>query len=298
MVPSESRMIGTDFLQARLNQDWNEFRSRGRAVVAPIVPTNNRQDFRDAFLKLQEEGCHADVLFSCIYVFLNSRPSTILSWTQDLKFPSSEKWKQIRDGLDRVRQNMEALMNETGMATLKAGNWDLDLDEFCSFYMVHDDLLGTMERYICEIDDLCRVLPGRTDIIKQYGQAVIWTYISSATKLSPPEMSSLTQTLLGLFYEQDPPKGDIPTKWERDSARFQSAYPDFYLNAKSFLAEKHLSSLKLPLPAPDSGTIRERRQSGIVPVTPCQPFPLQPGSGQVASLFIFRLGLKPNQYPG
>ena len=251
MVHSDYPMIGTDFLLSRLNQDWDEFRTRGRTAIAQIVPPDNRQDFRDAFRELGKKGCHPDVLFPCLYVFLNSRPKTILSGTKALKFPSSERWKQIRDGLDRVRQNMDALMKKTAIATLAAGHWDLDLAEFSSFKVVHDDLLRTMERYVGEIDDLRRVLPKRKEIVKQYGQAVIWTYVRDATKLPPDECSSLTQTLLELFYEQDPPEGDIPAKWERDIGRFQAAYPAFYLSAKSFLTEKHLSSVKLPLPAPD-----------------------------------------------
>jgi len=94
-------------------------------------------------------------------------------------------------------------------------------------------------------------LPKREEIVKQYGQAVIWTYVGDATKLPPDECSSLTQTLLELFYEQDPPKGDIPARWERDLERFQNAYPKFYMSAQSFLTGEHHSAVKLPLTAPD-----------------------------------------------
>ena len=251
MVHSDYPMIGTDFLLSRLNQDWDEFRTRGRAALARLVPPANRQKFGAAFEDLVKKGCHSDILFLCIYVFLNSRPSDFLPWTRHLKFPSSEKWQQIRDGLDRVRSNMNALVNTTALATLEAEYWDLDLEEFSSFRVVHDDLLGTMERYKDEIDDLRRVLPKRKEIVKQYGQTVIWTYVSDVTKLPPDDTSSVMQTLLGLFYRNNPEEGDIPEKWKRDIERFQKAYPAFYLSVKSFLTEKHLSSVKLPLPAPD-----------------------------------------------
>src|ERR1019366_9050563 len=104
---------------------------------------------------------------------------------------------------------------------------------FSSFKAVHHDLLETMKRYVGEIDDLRRVLPKREDIVKQYGQAVIWTYVGDATKLPSGETSSLTQTLLDLFYGNNIGQGDIPARWERDLERFQNAYPEFYMSAQS-----------------------------------------------------------------
>jgi hypothetical protein len=98
-------------------------------------------------------------------------------------------------------------MNESGAATLTVAlrEFELDLEEYSSFEKVHGDLLRTMDRYNGALKDLCRVLPRRTDIIRRYGQMVIWTYVSGATKRRSWQTSSLTQTLLGLVYEQDPP---------------------------------------------------------------------------------------------
>jgi hypothetical protein len=176
ILPSEGRMIGEDFLRARFVQDWDEFTSRGRAVVARQIPKNNRQDFRDAFLKLEKEGCHADVLFPCLYMFLNSRERSFFSWSKALKFPPTKDLRKIRKGLQRVRKKMEALMNESGVATLTVGTrreFDLDFEEYSSFEKVHGDLLGTMDLYNGALEDLCRVLPARRDVVRQYGQAAV-----------------------------------------------------------------------------------------------------------------------------
>jgi hypothetical protein len=244
-------MIETDFLLSRLTQDWDEFGARRRTAIAQIVPPYNRQDFSNAFDALKTKGCHPDVLFPCLYVFLNSRPSHILPWTRNLKFPSSEQWKQLRDRLDNVSKHMETLESETALATLMVGNRDLDLKEFSSFYEEHNVVLVSIERYLDEIHDICLVLPKRMEIIKQYGQAVISYYVSDITQLSAARSSALTQTLLELFYDQNPPEGDIPANWDRDLKRFQDAYPEFYKSANSLLTEAHLSALNAPLTDPD-----------------------------------------------
>ena len=111
-------------------------------------------------------------------------------------------------------------------------------------------------RYFAMFDDSTSILFeaagfSKQDIIKRYGQVLIWSYVSTVTGLSVTGTSSLMHSLLELFYQEDPPEGDIPAKWKRDLGRFQAAYPEFYQNAQSFLTEAHLSSLKLPLTAPD-----------------------------------------------
>jgi len=62
-------MIGTDFLQARLYQDWEEFERQGRKIVAQKIAKYDRASFRDKFQRLEKAGCHADVLFPCIYIY-------------------------------------------------------------------------------------------------------------------------------------------------------------------------------------------------------------------------------------
>ena len=250
-APARQLTIRTDFLQARLVQDWEEFERRERAVFAQKVPKDNRTSFRDEFQKLEKAGCHACVLFPCFYIFLNSRRSRSFPWNQDLKFPWREDWEQVPDGLDRVRKKMNELIADSGIATLMDGDgcWDcgLDLDAFSRFKVLHQDLLGTMDQYIGELENLCRTLP-RKDIIRQYGQAVIWTYVSVATTLSFSQTSLATQSLLQCFYKSQPPRGAITDNWARDIKRFQNDYPDFYKNAQSFLLGKHQSAVKLPPP--------------------------------------------------
>jgi hypothetical protein len=245
--PAQQLTIKTDFLQARLFQDWKEFERRGRADVAQTIPNNNRASFRAEFQKLEKAGCHADVLFPCLYIFLNSRGPHSFSRGQELKFPWREDWEQVSDGLDRVQEKMNKFAKESGIATLMVGERDLDLDAFSRFKVLHKDLLGTMDQYIGELENLCRTLP-RKDIIRQYGQAVIWTYVSVATTLSFSQTSLSTQSLLQCFYKSQPPRGAITDNWARDIKRFQNDYPDFYKNAQSFLLEKHHSAVKLPPP--------------------------------------------------
>jgi hypothetical protein len=264
MVPSEHVMIGTDLLQARLDKDreefkrqwrtdflqarflkdWEEFDRQGRTVVAQRIPKRDRQLFRDRFRKLEKAGCVPDVLFPCIYIFLNSRGPR----GKELKFPRKEDWAQIPAGLDRVRKKMETLTNERGIATLMDG-WDLglDLDAFFSFKILHQDFLGAMNQYIVELKTLCSVLP-RKDVIRQYGQAVICTYVRSATKLSFSQTYSLTQTLLECCSVSEPGRAKLTANWARDIKRFRKAYPLFCEWARSFLIAKHHAPVTLPPP--------------------------------------------------
>lgn len=242
--PIRRLMIEREFLRARLVQDWDEFRRRGRAVVAENIPKNDRKHFWRAFQKLTTARCDPDVLCLCMYIFLNSRGPRSFPWTQELKFPWKEDWEQVPAGLKRVREIIKALMNESGMATLTSGNWDLDLDEFSSFNILHRDLLGTMDQYIGEFENLCRRLP-RKDIIRQYGQAVFCIYVRAVTKLSFAQTSSL---LLDCIYNSMPPGVEMTRNWSRDFKRFQKSYPDFCKSAHLFLLEKHRSAVKLPPP--------------------------------------------------
>ena len=132
-------------------------------------------------------------------------------------------------------------------------DWGLDLDAFSRFKVLHQDLLETMDQYVGELKNLCRALP-RKDIIRQYGQAVIWTYVSVATTLSFSQTSISTQSLLQCFYKSQPPRGDrgdITDNWARDIKRFHNDYDPFCKAATSFLLEKHRASMKLPRPSPD-----------------------------------------------
>jgi hypothetical protein len=244
MVPSEHVIIGTDFLQARLHKDWEEFTRLGRTVVAQRILKRDRQLFHDRFLKLEKAGCVPDVLFPCIYIFLNSRGPR----GKELKFPRKEDWAQIPAGLDRVREKMEKLTNERGIATLMDG-WDLglDLDAFSSFKILHQDFLGAMNQYIVELETLCRVLP-RKDVIRQYGQAVICTYVRSATKLSFNQTYSLSQTLLECCSVSEPGRAKLTANWARDIKRFRKAYPLFCQRAESFLIAKHHAPVTLSPP--------------------------------------------------
>jgi len=146
---------------------------------------------------------------------------------------------------------METLTNESGIATLMDGDgcWDSgwDLDAFSSFKILHQDFLGAMNQYIVELENLCRVLP-RKDIIRQYGQAVIYTYVRSVTKLSFSQTSSLTQTLLEWCSVSAPGRAEVTANWARDIKRFQHDYPLFCERAQSFLTAKHHSPVKLPPP--------------------------------------------------
>jgi hypothetical protein len=159
--------------------------------------------------------------------------------SKELSFPWKEDVKAITSQLDRVRRKMEKLEEWSGFATLMNGNgcWDsdfgLDLDGFEEFKVVHEDLLGTMDRYIVELENLRGTLP-RKDIVTQYGQAVIWTYVSLATQSTFSRASSLTESLLGCFYTSDPPE----INWTRVK-QFQDNYPLFCTRANFFLSARH-----------------------------------------------------------
>jgi hypothetical protein len=259
MVSSEHVMIGTDFLQARLHKDWEEFERQGQTIVVKAIPRYNLDFFRDAFRKLEKAECQADVLFPCIYIFLNSRGPR----GKELQFPRREDWKQIPAGLDRVRKKMEALTNESGIATLMDGDgcWDRgwDLDAFSSFKILHQDFLGAMNQYIVELENFCRVLPCK-DVIRQYGQAVICTYVKAATKLPFSKASSLTQTLLERCSGSALERAEVTANWARDIKRFREDYPLFCERAQSFLTAKHNALVKPLTPKRDRSINKGNRK--------------------------------------
>lgn len=244
-------MIGNEFLQARFHEDWVEFGQKTRAVIVRKIPKrDDRKHFRAAFQKLEKAGCHADVLFPCLYILLKSRWPHSFSKVQELKFPWKEEWEQISDGLESAQEKMEKLTNESGIATLMHGDgcwerclyWGLASDAVSSFKVLHQDLLGEMDQYIVELKDFCRALPPK-NIISQYGQAVACIYVRETAKLSFSKTSSLLRDCL---YELAPPGAEITRHWARDTKRFQGHYPDFCKSVNSFLTAKHDASEKLP----------------------------------------------------
>lgn len=220
--------IGEDYLQARLNQDWEEFEQIGRSIVAKAIPKNYRTVFHGEFRKLNNNKCREGVLLPCLYVFLNSRKLPTFPWAEDVE--------AITSNLDRAREKMEALRDLSGIATVMNGDgcWDcgLELNDFEVFKVAQKDLLWTMDQYMVRLEDLCRSLP-RKDIVRQYGQIVIWTYISIASKSRFSKTSSLTESLLRCFCKF------AQINWVRDIKRFQKKHPLFCAKLRSFLSRKH-----------------------------------------------------------
>jgi hypothetical protein len=250
--------IQSDFLQARLHQDWEEFEREGRSIVAKAVPKANRASFRDGFQKLEEKGCKADVLFPCLYVFLNSRKKVERFRTRQLKFPWKEELNPITVRLERVLKEMEKLDKNTGtttvsgVATLMEGDgcWDcdLDLDAFARFKVLHVDLRGTIEQYLGELTTLCDALP-RRDIVNNYGHAVAAAYVCiAAPKLSFEARCSLLRDLLRCFYSSLADRGQrgaVMENWARIN-EFKRAYPLFWGRAQGFLTTKHKTPANTP----------------------------------------------------
>jgi hypothetical protein len=224
--------IKEDYLQARLNQDWEEFERSGRPIVAKAIPRNYREVFHGEFRKLKKNECHEDVLLACLYVFLNSRKRPIFPWAEDIE--------AITSRLDGAGKKIKALRGFSGIATMTNGDrcwdWDrgFDLDDFEVFRVAQKDLLWTMDQYMVRLQDLCRSLP-RKDIVRQYGQIVIWTYIGIASKSRFSKTSSLTESLLGCFCKSALPK----INWVRDIKRFQNKHPLFCEKLHAFLSRKH-----------------------------------------------------------
>jgi hypothetical protein len=207
-----------------------KFEPIGRSIVAKAVPSAYRAVFHGEFRKLKKDKCREGVLLPCLYVFLNSRRPPLFPWADDVQ--------TITSNLDRAHKKMEALRGLSGIATMMNGDgcWDcgLDLDDFEVFRALQKDLLSTMDQYIVRLEDLCRALP-RKDIVRQCGQAVIWTYVRIAKKSTFGKTSSLTESLLGCFYNSVPPR----INWVRDIKRFYDRHPLFCGRLRSYLSEKH-----------------------------------------------------------
>lgn len=270
--------IATDFFQARLRLDWEEFEREGRSLVGRAVPEDQRGEFRDQFLELEKAGCRFDVLLACIYVFLNSRPQSARFPATKLTFPWEKDLKAIETPLKAAREKMEALFMLSGIATLRGqrGVVSSDLmdslrrsmavysdehlreeasavselsrrDVFEAFFDSHLELLMMIDEYLGELQKLFDGLP-RRDVINRYGHAVAVIYTGIATKLSFAQQCDLISVLLQCFYGPGRKRGLVIENWGRDINEFHSSYPLFWERAKSFLITKHKTKLRmLPL---------------------------------------------------
>jgi hypothetical protein len=232
-------MIADDYLTARLVRDW---KGTPKQVLAEI-PVKLRGEFKARFTKKESRkvGCRGRVLCSCLCAYVNSR-----SRKRELQFPLREDIDAITTNLDRARFKMERLVKvnatfENGIGTLMAANdcWDrhLNLDEFARFQIMHNELLGTMDQYIIELEHLD---PPRRDVVLQYGRMVVWAYIKLATKASDAQAGRNAKELLDCFQPSE-------INWVRDREEFMTKYPHFWHTLDKFLHSEHQAASTSPL---------------------------------------------------
>ena len=235
-------MIADDYFTARLVRDW---KGTPKQVLA-AVPLAQQSEFKARFTKKQSKnvGYRGRVLCSCLCAYVNSR-----SRKRELHFPLHEDVKAIVVQLDRVRAKMQRFVNatlatENGIGTLITADdcWDqnLNLDEFARFQTMHNELIGTMDQYIVELEHL---EPPRRDVVLQYGRMMVWAYVKLVTKASDAVAGRDTEELLNCFH----PSESKTVNWPRDKDEFMAKYPHFWKTLHQFLKSEHHATSTSPL---------------------------------------------------
>ena len=184
--------------------------------------------FSDSFQKLTKKGCREDVLFQCLYIFLNSLQVGVA-------FPWSEDFEPIQNALSKTREVIQKVMNSPGFKTLEASRLEPSLATFADFVSAQRGFLKRAAEYESELQFVLQGLP-RKDIVRQYGRAVICMYVRAV--LRRPAIS-LIEDLLRCFR-----KSDQESNLARDLKDFQKKQPSFFEHAEEFLSIEHDSARK------------------------------------------------------
>ena len=170
--------LANEFLQARFLKDWEQSRNTGTTSITKHLHASDRSRFRDAFQKLTQEGCRGDVLFPCLFIFLNSQQAGVA-------FPWLEDFEPIENALSKTREAIQKVMNSPGFQALKTSASEPSFATFADFVSAQRSLLKSATKYEAELQFVLKGLP-RKDLVRQYGRAMICIYVRVVLRAPRP----------------------------------------------------------------------------------------------------------------
>src|ERR1700758_2713671 len=175
--------LHNELFQVFLNNDWDQFRSLGIGSVTTHVRRSWRSPFAESFQRLTQQGCREDVLFPCLFIFLNSQNNGV-------PLPWAKKFVAIQNALKKLSGNIQQVMASPGFQTLE-GSWlEPSLATFSDFVCTQRTLLKSAEKYEHELKFILKGLPAR-NVVEQYGKAVICTYVLETLGIAEAQLRAL-----------------------------------------------------------------------------------------------------------
>lgn len=131
------RALELELLQTFLELDWHEFRNVGPSSVTKHVPESQRSMFAASFQALCRDGCREDVLFPCVFIFVNSEIVSAVD------FPWVKRFEPIKTGIKKIRQTVEEISQFPGFRRLEAKVSEPWLFAFPAFESAQRKLLAS-----------------------------------------------------------------------------------------------------------------------------------------------------------
>jgi hypothetical protein len=228
--------LHNELFQVFLDNDWDQFRNSGTGSVATYVRQSWRIQFAESFQRLTQQGCSEEVLFPCLFVFLNSQNGGVA-------FPWAKKFLRIQNALKKLRDSVQDVMDSPGFQTMEKSWLEPSLATFSDFVCAQRGLLNSAEKYDYELKFILKGLPAR-DVVGQYGRAVICTYVIKTLGIAEAHLNAL----LGCFTAAGTQMKNAEMSLNRDLKEFQRHYPEFCEYLQHFLRDEHSSAApKLPV---------------------------------------------------
>jgi hypothetical protein len=147
-----------------------------------------------------------------------------------VEFPYSADLPNIEAAIQKLKKTIAGNEKKKGFETIINSELEPAAATFAYFRSAQSSLVKSLEEYKRELDHIRSQLP-RRDVVKQYGRAIICSYVRGV--LRRPALP-LVENLLDCFKEDDP-KGNLA----RDIKEFQDSRSDFCGFAEEFLDTEH-----------------------------------------------------------